>query len=268
MAFYQRENSGAQERYDYREYEAFQFSMHLHRHPELALCLVGQTEIEVDGRRETMHAGQAALILPDRPHAYEGAPDSRIAVVVFSGSCALDFIQATRGFSGERAVFSPDKACFEAAAAFLRTENNRYTRQAGLYALCGCYLDQVPFVQASAGEGPLRRVLAELDARFTEALTLRALAGEMGYDWRYLSRCVNRGVGMNFRRLLTMYRLDRARELLSGTGASVEEVARLSGFGGMRQMDRAFQAFLSRTPGSFRRLDGEIAPSQAEKPVI
>lgn len=268
MAFYQRENSGAQERYDYREYEAFRFPVHLHRHPELALCFSGQTVLEVDGRRETMRAGQAALILPSRPHAYEGEAGSRIAVVVFSVSCAQDFFQAVRGLSGEKAVFSPGKACFEAAAAFLHPENNRYTRQAGLYALCGCCLEQVRFVQADAGEGPLRRVLAEVDARFAEELTLRALAGEMGYDWRYLSRCVNRGVGMNFRRLLTMYRLDRARELLTGTGASVEDVARLSGFGGTRQMDRAFSALLGRTPGSFRRAGGEIAPFQAGKPVL
>ena len=104
MAFYQRENSGAQERYDYREYEAFRFPVHLHRHPELALCFSGQTVLEVDSRRETMRAGQAALILPSRPHAYGGEAGSRIAVVVFSVSCAQDFFQAVRGLSGEKAV--------------------------------------------------------------------------------------------------------------------------------------------------------------------
>ena len=153
MAFYQRENSGAQERYDYREYEAFRFPVHLHRHPELALCFSGQTVLEVDGRRETMRAGQAALILPSRPHAYEGEAGSRIAVTVFSVSCAQDFFQAVRGLSGEKAVFSPGKACFEAAAAFLHPENNRYTRQAGLYALCGCCMEQVRLRAGGRGGG-------------------------------------------------------------------------------------------------------------------
>lgn len=266
--FYQLENSEAQERYDYREYAQFRFAPHLHRHPELALGMSGQTALEVDGRREMLSPGQAALILPYRTHAYAGEAGSLLTVVVFSGAFVSDFLAAIRGLNGERAVFTPDEALFEAARRLLQPEGSRFTRQAGLYAMCGAYLEKTPLVLAGAGEGLLRRVLHEVDARFDTELTLRDLATEMGYDWRYLSRCVNRGTGMSFRRLLSMYRLDRARELLSDSSLSVEEIAQKSGFGGTRQMDRAFSALLGRTPGSFRRGDGEISPSQGKLNVL
>lgn len=266
--FYQLENSEGQERYDYREYAQFHFAAHLHRHPELALGVSGQTALEVDGRREVLLPGQAALILPYRTHAYAGEAGSRVVVVVFSGALVPDFLAALRGRTGEQAVFTPDGALLEAAFRLLQPAGNRFTRQAGLYAMCGAYLEGTPLVPAGAGEGLLRRVLREVDARFDTELTLRQLAVEMGYDWRYLSRCVNRGTGMGFRRLLSMYRLDRARELLSDSSLSVEEVAQRCGFGGTRQMDRAFAALLGRTPGSFRRGDGKIAPSQGRRNVL
>ena len=133
MAYYQIENSLMPGRYDCRRYVDFAFSTHLHRHPELVIALSGVIVLSVGARTETLHAGDAALILPHEPHGYSTPAASEVIVTVFSADYAGDVFAFLRGRHAVSSVFRPNICDFEYARVVLEAEaSSPYRRRAAL----------------------------------------------------------------------------------------------------------------------------------------
>jgi len=70
----------------------------------------------------------------------------------------------------------------------------------------------------------------------------------------YFSRLFRRTVGVGFNSYLNCYRVEKAREMLCGTGLSISEIAFLCGFGSISQFNRVFRDVARRSPGEVRRV--------------
>lgn len=98
----------------------------------------------------------------------------------------------------------------------------------------------------------LRMARDLLHDRLTETLSLGAIADEVGINPSHFSRAFRRHLGCTPGDYLRRLRTERAARLLKDSDATVETLARSSGFEGTRDLTRAFRREFGLSPAEFR----------------
>ena len=88
-----------------------------------------------------------------------------------------------------------------------------------------------------------------------DALSLDMLAEHLGISYHYLSRMFKVYLGTNFTSYITAVRLEKAKQLLKESDATIEEIAERTGFYGSNSLIRAFKKYYDITPGKYRKQD-------------
>lgn len=99
----------------------------------------------------------------------------------------------------------------------------------------------------------LRRVLEKIEADFTQNLSLDELAVESGYSRAHFLRMFRVATGRTPHRYLQDFRLDQARRQLTGSVASLAEIAVTVGFSSHSHFTRLFRKAYGTTPAEYRR---------------
>lgn len=105
--------------------------------------------------------------------------------------------------------------------------------------------------QAPGALGP--EFLQYLRQHCAEKLPLEELAKSCFYNPSYFSRRFKEQFGFTVTDFLAQSRLEKARELLSGTHLSTEQIALDCGFGSKNAFYRLFREQIGITPGQYRR---------------
>lgn len=114
---------------------------------------------------------------------------------------------------------------------------------------------QAQFVERPVPARPdsrLADLIASLEARLEEPFTVSAMATMAAMSERTFIRRFREATGQSPADWLIGARVDRARELLEAGAVSIEEVARLSGFGGPPTLRHHFRRKLGVSPGEYR----------------
>ncbi len=116
---------------------------------------------------------------------------------------------------------------------------------------------QAQFIETPLPMAPqdawLTRAVQHVLADAAAAHSLDSVAQAAGLTRRTFTRRFQKQVGTSFSRWLAGHRLSLAQRLLETSGHSVEDVARLSGFGTAVSLRQHFRAELSTTPDTYRR---------------
>jgi AraC-like DNA-binding protein len=107
--------------------------------------------------------------------------------------------------------------------------------------------------RAPAADRSLRRAEEYMRKHYAEALSLARVARVAGFSPTYFSELFRKRQGITFERHLVSLRIERAKQLLSGTGLNLERVARLSGLSTRTYLGRVFKRFAGETPMQYRR---------------
>lgn len=111
-----------------------------------------------------------------------------------------------------------------------------------------------------AGPGPATGLFTELDryvqTHLAEGITLAGAAGHLGVPPSTLTRQLQRRYGASFTEYAGRIRVDRAKELLSGTRLSVELVAQRVGLKDGSHLRKLFEKFEGQPPSAFRGQGG------------
>jgi len=99
---------------------------------------------------------------------------------------------------------------------------------------------------------PVRRALAMIRERLTEAITLDELARHAGLDKFHLCRAFRAQIGMPPHAYLTRLRILHAKRLLAA-GARPTDIAARVGLYDQSQLNRHFRRIVGMTPGQFAR---------------
>lgn len=255
-----------------------------HRHPEYELTLT----MNSSGKRYIGDAiadyGNDDLVLvpPDLPHTWSsnrsierGVPQTAV-VIWFEGdwirrlaSCCPEY-EALHGLlrrAGCGLAFGPQAgAMVRAWLPSLLAANPRQRLYAVLEVLCTLATEEgQPLAAPSAfgraqtglpsGYQPERfnRVLATIDARFADTLTLDQLAAVGNMSVRSLNRYFQQHVGESVSRYLARVRIGYASRLLSDTTLNIAVVAAQSGYGNLAHFGRQFRAAKGMSPSTYRR---------------
>ncbi|MDG0792650.1 helix-turn-helix domain-containing protein [Cohnella ginsengisoli] len=97
------------------------------------------------------------------------------------------------------------------------------------------------------------RMMAYIEAHYSDKeLSLLVAADYLGMSNSYLSRFFKDHTGYNFIDYVTRLRIQRAKDLLSGTDLSITEIADKVGYGSANSFIRSFKKLESITPGQFK----------------
>ena len=105
---------------------------------------------------------------------------------------------------------------------------------------------------AARTERGTRRALAFIREHVGEPLGLARVARVAGFAPDYFSRLFKKSEGVAFGRYLQELRIERAKQMLSGTTLTVEQVQRLSGFQNRPYFHRLFKQAVGMTPIEYR----------------
>ena len=83
---------------------------------------------------------------------------------------------------------------------------------------------------------------------YQENITVKDVAREMGYDHRYVTSLIRKGLDTTFRALLNEYRVQNAKYLLATETKNIAEIA----YDSLCSFNRNFKEITGMTPRQFR----------------
>ncbi len=241
--YYQTFNSNIMKHHDITYFENIRFDKHLHQDFELMIPTYGSISVTTEDKNELLVPGQCALILSDQMHAYKTLGTSGCFVHVFSPDVVGSFAKEIAGKVGSTALFPVPRSLtnYYLDGIVTRKDFRPFSLKGCLYGFLAEYLASVDLAPRKTKQTTLlSSIFSYISTHFTENITLEDVADNCGYDAHYLSRVFSSAVGINFKRVVNSYRLDYARTLLQESSLSITEVALASGFGSVRNFNRAF----------------------------
>ncbi len=100
----------------------------------------------------------------------------------------------------------------------------------------------------------IKKTLHIIHTRYSEPINLESVADELDISFEYLSRLFKKEMNFNFKKYLTNYRLQKAKEQLTSTSKDVNYIREAVGYQSRTQFIRAFKASEGMTPSRYRQL--------------
>ena len=252
---YQTHNSVGQNYFECIRYKNFSFVPHMHRYPEVFCVREGSIAVVTNGVREVFTQGEYGWIASNSIHSYEDLDNSVVDVCIYSDDFVPAFSKGIRKKIPERVKFVcryPVSKFVDDELFVTDREVDFFTRKAALYAIAGAVLEQIKFFdRTDKNETLADKIIHYVAENYTDNISLKALAKELGYEERYLSRCFHNTVPMHFSAYVNLFRVDHAIALLQNTELSVSEVSLESGFQSIRSFNRVFHEITGKTPKDF-----------------
>ena len=233
-----------------------------HLHPLLEIVLVtdGVLSMEVGRQNYTIPAGHGIFVPPFETHLFISSPGNRYHVLEFSGELVPYFLHYIGRHEVTRHIFAVPATCASLAEAMpdCMDEADLIAAQGVLAPLCHAIRELCGFRPCEGREGDTCRLaVSYMCLHFKEALTLPAVAREVGMHPVTLSKLFAARFGLHFHEYLQYLRVSHALGLIRSGKGSIAEIAYASGFGSIRSFNRAFLSVYGRTPSECRK-SGEV----------
>ena len=103
----------------------------------------------------------------------------------------------------------------------------------------------------------IKKVIDEINRRYTEKISLQELADKCGLSSGHLSTLIKRETGASFSDYVAEKRMEDAKKLLLKEGLSIEEVADQVGYNDYFYFTKVFKKHEGLSPSAFRKQGGE-----------
>ena len=122
------------------------------------------------------------------------------------------------------------------------------------------------FVKQSMSESrnEVAAVKNYISQHYDEDLNLEMLAEKVYLSSGYLSFIFKKETGMNLNRFIRVFRMEKAKELLCGTGMKVAQISEKVGFANVSYFCRSFREYYGTSPESYRKGTGEDEEHSSE----
>lgn len=120
------------------------------------------------------------------------------------------------------------------------------------------------FIDANKNMAAKLRVLLDSGIYTQHGYTVEDAATALGTNRTYFCRMMTAEFGMKFSDLMNIYRINKAKELLSSTDMSIADIAFDTGFSDASYMGKKFQSLVGCTPGAFREQSNSRSEQRTE----
>ena len=250
---YQLENFNGE--YDFRSrfHDGWQINANLHEYSELLYCQKGAGIVTVNGQNIPLEEGQLAWIPPNYVHKYD-FPNAQVVCAVFSNDLIPLFFKVLAGrYFCVSAVDMEELSYLPPLFPALKKEE--YLLISGyLNLICAKVIKQSSFENRKHSDGILyQKVISYIADHYREDISLKQIAKQFGYNEKYLSHTLHELTGIQFRQLLSFYRIGHAKKLLTGSTQDITSIAMDSGFSAINSFHRTFKEMTGMTPSEYRK---------------
>ncbi len=254
MYYYQNENFSKSYDIRCRYHNGFIVPAHLHEYSEILFISEGSGTVFVNNREISVDAKKLIYIPPNCIHQYLFS-SAKVICAVFSN----DFIPLFfKSLNKTVSVPNPIDFSHEEGILFslLEKHEDRPILSCGYLNLIvnKVYENSSFEVQTDSDSILYKKIISYLSENFTSPLTLKEVAKKFGYNEKYLSEKLHSLTGINFRSLLALYRIQKARELLTKEREKkISEIALECGYTAFNTFNRQFKAFTGHPPSKYRK---------------
>lgn len=239
-------------KYTPRHYPGFVGIPHFHNSTEIIFVAGGNFSVYLNGESRILHEGEIAYIDALIPHhtvtrSEVGELECYVLVVSSRYLCGVLGIEEN-SFGG----FLEKNEGFSKIIEFVRwgyanlSDMNDEIRTGFSTALFGIMKKYHAFLpkQSAKQTQLLLDVMRYIDAHYDAEITLSILASEFGYEKTYLSKVLNRFLGMNLREYLNRYRIGKiARMRRQNPNLTMLEISEMCGFESPNTFYRAYNKY-------------------------
>lgn len=125
----------------------------------------------------------------------------------------------------------------------------------GVHALIGALVQaaQQTAEEVQASMRPeIRAAIDYIEAHISDELSIRHVSAIAGYHPAYFSNLFKKELGMSYSDFLAGLRIRRAKEMLTGTGLSLQQIADACGFSDLSYFSAKFKRMVGMTPSQWR----------------
>ena len=271
MFSHQYVNSIGNDLYNCYWYKDAHWSLHYHKGYEFVWVTAGELCARVGEKEYILHEGDTLFITPYQLHSYSTEVFSECYITVFSGSFVGHFAKATAskepvcakfGISSSLSVYlrehmlkkkqeAPDKG---KDVKYIYIEKpSPFEIKACLYAICAEFFSVSEWTDKQERSELVFRIISYVEKHYTENITLKGMAGELSYEYHYISRVLRESLNIRFCTLVNQYRCERAKELITETDAPLSVIAMNCGFQSIRSFNRVFAEMTGAVPSDLRK---------------
>ncbi|MBR6728117.1 MAG: AraC family transcriptional regulator [Clostridia bacterium] len=230
--------------------------LHFHSHIELLLVQQGEVEVWINDAKETVQAGQLAVVPCFAPHHFESNGNTVACTDLFVPAFLCpEFAEALGNKQPSYHVVRDEKAMLRVrnAVAELEREDLNSIEQIGhIQVILGTVLGQLSLtVDAPRQDNDLpAKLLLYINEHYREELSVATLALALGYTANHLSKCFRACFHVGIGHYINTVRLKNALALLREQ-KSITECALESGFPSLRTFYRCFSEEFGCTPREY-----------------
>ncbi len=239
-------------------------SMHIHQCSEIVIVMSGELSGTVAGEKKTMRAGDVAVVTPFSEHSFSSQTGAELWICVFSNGLVTDVL------ANEELYHTRSSAFFKISDDLLSFLRQRlpdsaeemvpfsYAEQRRILIILLAILDEyfAATYETNVSKIPkslLSKILTYLDTHYSEPLTIHSVSKALGYTPRHISRQLTPLHEYNFRTLLNLFRIDRAKLKLRQSDAKILDISLECGFVSERSFFRSFIKVEGLTPTEYRK---------------
>lgn len=238
------------------------FNEHYHYEFEYWHMIEGTAKVRVENEVFDISDGQVFLAFPFVRHEYICEKPNISTVGIFSPSDIPDFTDILLGCRPEYPVIDTKDMYPGFGEALERFDgyfmSNRAEKKTAFLMLSAIVGEMISCVmlkkKADVPNDTMERLVSLCLSNYMEpSFNLETVSAELGYNRSYISRLLNRGMGVGFTKFLSSIRIDKSYALLRRTDMPITTIALECGFGSVRNFNRIFSDFAGLTPSDFRR---------------
>lgn len=228
---------------------------HVHHFAELVLILDGKLTVTVNEKSETATKNQFIFLFPFQKHEYTSDDVSNFIICTFPISLLPDFAMKTSDKIGNKTVFdASDLAVSLFKQKIIEEENiSPYGIYSCLYTMLDDFNRQIELIKSDTDATAVDKLVYYVNENYKNPLPLSAVARAIGYSPNYLSHCIFRALGMNYRAFLGSARAEQAKILLKKTELSILNIAFECGYPNVRSFQRHFKSLVGLSPAEYRK---------------
>lgn len=264
--------------YDQLIYKIGSYHYNWHYEIELLWLLVGEIEVNVEGRTCTLEEGDLIVINSNCGHATFASIPNSIAMRLyispdFFTSQGFDITKGRFELNSAKERMNPDFLLLRRNLAqlhLLTMDNfsNQLRHNALFFELAEKLSNFFVYNRDTEKEYTLGQKKTFLDYaihyiedNFKKELTLEHLAQRCNYSTSYLSKIFKTELGINFYEYLTRCRLQHAIRDLAMTENKIATIAYENGFSDVKAFNKMFKKHFGTTPSEYRK---QISPDIQE----
>lgn len=239
--------------------EGFQpFAPMFHAHAEIIYVLSGIVDVNIDGIKKSLSAGEMSITFPYSVHSYCRSDSAKTIIILFSTQSAGTFEKKLLSCRAKNPFINNGEYFLPVIEKILKYsfKHDEGKKIAGAYlsALIGEILSLLDLVDiAETDTETAQKILLYLSQHYKENLSIKSAASNLFISESYITKIFSELIGMPFRKYINILRISEAKKLLENTNMRIIDIMLECGYKNQSSFNRIFYEETGLSPKEYRK---------------